>query len=88
MIQIVLHRGLSLVIACSDELHWERGGTGHGSQDKSADRGRAHVVGWAEHFVHAAPTPAGARSRFISNISLPSAVGLLSEQRYRDGHSR
>jgi hypothetical protein len=30
MIQIVLHRNLSLVIACSDGMQWERGDTSHG----------------------------------------------------------
>ncbi len=36
MIQIVLHRRLSLVIACSDGMRWVRGDTSHGWQDKSA----------------------------------------------------
>ena len=52
MIQIVLHRRLSLVIACSDGTQWERGDTSHGWQGKSADVRRAHVVGWIEHFRH------------------------------------
>jgi hypothetical protein len=50
MIQIVLHRILSLVIACSDGMQWEQGDTSHGWQGKSADVRRAHVVGWIEHF--------------------------------------
>jgi hypothetical protein len=52
MIQIVLHRILSLVIACSEGMQWERGDTSHGWQGKSADVRRAHVVGWIEHFKH------------------------------------
>jgi hypothetical protein len=35
MIQIVLHRNFSLVIACSDGMQWVRGGTSHGWQDKA-----------------------------------------------------
>ena len=50
MIQIVLHRSLSLVIACSDGMRWDWGDTSHGWQGKSADVRRAHVVGWIEHF--------------------------------------
>ena len=88
MIQIVAHRSLSLVIACSDWMQWERRDTSHGWQDKSADRGRAHVVGWARYFMHSAPGPAGAGSRFISIINSASAVGLVCQQRYRDGHPR
>jgi hypothetical protein len=52
MIQIVLHRWLSLVIAYSDGMQWERGETSHGWQGKSSDLRRAHVVGWSGHFGH------------------------------------
>ena len=52
MIQIVLHRRLSLIIACSDEMQWEWRDTSHGWQGKSADVRRAHVVGWIEHCKH------------------------------------
>jgi hypothetical protein len=52
MIQIVLHRSLSLVIACSDGMQWERGDTSHGWQDKSPDVRPGHVVGWIESFGH------------------------------------
>lgn len=52
MIQIVLHRSLSWVIACSDGMLREWGDTSHGWQGKSADVRRAHVVGWIEHFKH------------------------------------
>jgi hypothetical protein len=52
MIQIALHRRLSLVIACSDGMQWERGDTSHGWQDKSPDVRLGHVVGWIESFVH------------------------------------
>jgi hypothetical protein len=52
MIQIVLHRNLSLVIACSDGMQWVRGGTSHGWQDKSPDLRLGHVVGWIESFGH------------------------------------
>jgi hypothetical protein len=49
---IALHRNLSLVIACSDGMQWERGDTSHGWQDKSADIRLGHVVGWIESFRH------------------------------------
>jgi hypothetical protein len=52
MIQIVLHRNLSLVIACSDGMPWVQGDTSHGWQDKSPDVRLGHVVGWIENFVH------------------------------------
>jgi hypothetical protein len=52
MIQTVLHRNLSLVIACSDGMQWVRGDTSHGWQDKSPDLRRGHVVGWIESFRH------------------------------------
>ena len=52
MIQIVLHRNLSLVIACSDGMRWVRGDTSHGWQDKSPDLCLGHVVGWIESFGH------------------------------------
>jgi hypothetical protein len=52
MIQIVLHRILSLVIACSDGMRWEWGDTSHGWQDKSPDLRLGHVVGWIESFGH------------------------------------
>ena len=52
MIQIVLHRSLSLVIGCSDVMQWDRGDTSHGWQDKSPDLRLGHVVGWIEGFGH------------------------------------
>ena len=51
MIQIVLHRNWSFVIACSDGMRWVRGDTSHGWQDKSPDLRLGHVVGWIESFV-------------------------------------
>ena len=52
MIQIVLHRSLSLVIGCSDVMQWDRGDTSHGWQDKSPDVRPGHVVGGIESFGH------------------------------------
>jgi hypothetical protein len=52
MMQIVLHRSLSLVIACSEGMQWEWGDTSRGWQGKSADLRRAHVVGWSRYFGH------------------------------------
>jgi hypothetical protein len=50
MIQIVLHRSLSFIIACSVVKQGERGDIDHGWQDKSPDLRRGHVVGWIECF--------------------------------------
>jgi len=52
MIQIVLHRSLSWVTACSDGMLREWGDTSHGWQDKSPDLRLGHVVGWIESFGH------------------------------------
>jgi hypothetical protein len=52
MIQTVLHRNFSLVIAWSDGMQWVRGDTSHGWQDKSPDVRPGHVVGWIESFGH------------------------------------
>jgi len=54
MIQIVLHRSLSLVIACSVVRQWKQGDIDHGWQDKSPDLRRGHVVGWIECFASSA----------------------------------
>ncbi|SDS81805.1 hypothetical protein SAMN05444158_3322 [Bradyrhizobium canariense] len=52
MIQIVLHRNLSLVIACSDGMRWVRGDTSHGWQDKSRKVRRVGRLGIASKFNH------------------------------------
>jgi hypothetical protein len=52
MIQTVLYRNFSLVIARSDGMQWVRGDTSHGWQDKSPDVRPGHVVGWIESFGH------------------------------------
>ena len=75
MIQIVLHRSLSLVIACSDGMRWVQGDTIHRWQDKSADRGRAHVVGWIEGFVSRDGVPAGACFVKCNEFNTSSAIG-------------
>jgi hypothetical protein len=51
MIQTVLRRNLSLVIAWSDGMQWVQGDTSHGWQDKSPDLRLGYVVGWIESFV-------------------------------------
>jgi hypothetical protein len=47
MIQVVLHRSLSLVIACSDGMQWERGDTSHGWRDKSGSPVEPQAIGMA-----------------------------------------
>ena len=74
MIQIVLHRILSLVIACSDVRHWEQGDTSHGWRDKSADCRRAHVVGWVEFSRCCAKPLAGASRENIKENNALSAI--------------
>jgi hypothetical protein len=76
MIQIVLYRSLSLVIACSDGMQWERGDTSHGWQDKSADVRRAHVVGWTELSRPCTSCPAGASHRNTNEISARTAIAF------------
>ena len=76
MIQIVLHRSLSWVIACSDGMQWEWGDTSHGWQDKSADDCRAHVVGWMAIFVTLGPQQAGSFSEKYDGINDAAASSL------------
>lgn len=45
----------------------------HGRQDKSADLGRAHVVGWVEVFGHLRSAPAGAFCRYTNDFNDPGA---------------
>jgi hypothetical protein len=42
MIQIVLHRSQSWVVACSDGMQWERGETSHGWLFKSGSEKPVH----------------------------------------------
>ena len=58
MIQIVLHRSLSLVIACSDGMQWERGDTSHGWQDKA--RFLAAGTSFLSFCLHIVFAPSGA----------------------------
>ena len=52
MIEIARRRGFSGVIVDSSASRQVFGGASQGWQDKSADRGRAHVVGWVGYFGH------------------------------------
>ena len=52
MNQIALRRDFSGVIVDSSAIRQVLGGAGQGWQDKSADHGRAHVVGCVRHFRH------------------------------------
>ena len=87
MIQIAVHRSLSWDIAYSDVVWWEAGVTRHRWQDKSADCGRAHVVGWASVLRMRILTTAGAGFELTSNCNIPSAVPLV-DQSCHDDHSR
>lgn len=50
----------------------------HGRQDKSADRGRAHVVGGIEVSANPSRRDAGARARKASDINGPSAISPIN----------
>jgi hypothetical protein len=52
MIKIVLHRNLSLVVACSDGLQWVWAETSHGWQDKSRKVRPVGRSGSASKFNH------------------------------------
>jgi type IV secretory pathway VirD2 relaxase len=73
MIGLTLHRMLEGHIAGSGLSAAGRRDTDHGRQDKSADRGRAHVVGWIGVFSPVAPSAVGARRRFVNEFNLLSA---------------
>ena len=52
MSEIALCRTISKSLARLARSQRRRGGSDHGLQDKSADRGRAHVAGWIGVFSH------------------------------------
>ena len=78
MIQIVLYRNLSSVIACSDEMQWVRGVTACGWRDKSADGRRTHVVGWAELLRCLTRYSAGSSHANANDIKSRSAIALVT----------
>jgi hypothetical protein len=71
MIRIVLHRSLSLVIACSVGMQCERGDTSHGWQDKSR---RVRPVGRLRNVSNFSHAPNIAKIRH----NLPFLPGLCS----------
>ena len=81
MIEIALRRSFSGVIAYSAASRQELGGAGQGWQDKSADHGRAHVVGWVGHFGHWQPSGLLALAAEISAISIIRAPSHAFESR-------
>jgi hypothetical protein len=52
----------------------------HGRQDKSADRGRAHVVGGIDVFGDLLRPGAGARATKTSDINGPSAITRINAE--------
>jgi hypothetical protein len=48
-------------------------GADHGGQDKSADRGRAHVVGWIDVFDRFPISVAVTRRQFANEFNIRSA---------------
>ena len=74
MSEIGLHRGLAgLGVGLSVGLGVQ-GNTTNGRQDKSADRGRAHVVGCAGVFGHLGLRSAGSCGYFSHNFKASSAI--------------
>ena len=55
----------------------------NGRQDKSADRGRAHVVGGVKLFDHCGSLPAGASRQFLNDFNVPSAIASLAQRHPR-----
>lgn len=53
---------------------------GRGRQDKSADRGRAHVVGGIDVFGDLLRPGAGARATKTSDINGPSAIARINAE--------
>jgi hypothetical protein len=54
-----------------------QGNTSHGRQDKSADPGLAHVVGWVDVFSPRGHQGAGAPARNTKQINAISVVACL-----------
>jgi hypothetical protein len=75
MIQTVLYRNFSLVIARSDGMQWVRGDTSHGWQDKSPDVRPGHVVGGLRVLGIGAGLPAGAAIAKLNEFNTSSAIG-------------
>jgi hypothetical protein len=73
MSEFVLSRILSRVLACPAKCPKQSGDCGHGLQDKSADRGRAHVVGRVGVFCSIATSAVGARQQSGNKFNLLSA---------------
>jgi len=74
MNRIGLDRGLAGCGGCLGIGGREHRNTTNGRQDKSADLGRAHVVGCAGVFGHFRQRAAGAFGNFTSNSKDPSAI--------------
>jgi hypothetical protein len=73
MSEIVLARILSKTLASAAmSSRWAKE-SGHGLQDKSADCGRAHVIGRIGVFDHFAISSAVARQQFASKFNMRSA---------------
>jgi hypothetical protein len=80
MSEIVLSRVLSRVLASPAKgSRWVKG-SGHGLQDKSADCGRAQLVGRIEVLDRFVISAAVARRQFASEFNLESACRLKREE--------
>ena len=73
MSEIVLSRVLSRVLAPPAKCPEQAGNCGHGLQDKSADRGLAHVVDRISVFERLAIFAAVARRQFANEFNMRSA---------------
>ncbi len=79
MIEIALRRSFSGVIARSAASRQVLGGASQGWQDKSADLGRAHVIGWVGIFGIGVIVPAGACRKSLCDFNRPCAVTRVSK---------
>ena len=77
MKQIVRDRSLSGIIAHPAVGQGEQGHTDHGRQDKGADQGRAHVIGWIGFSGFRPNRYAGASVGKHSLFNVPGAIAPL-----------
>lgn len=68
------------ILPCARVTWRPQGSSIHGRQDKSADRGRAHVVGGIEVSGNPSRRHAGARATKTSDINGSSAIARINAE--------
>jgi hypothetical protein len=87
MSEIVLSRILSRVLAPPAKDSRRTKDSGHGLQDKSAARGRAHVVGGIGVFSCIAAFTVGSRRQFANKFNMRSANAVEIRKTPRHGRA-